>query len=107
VPRLLNQAAHQALLLACAAGSAAVDAEAALEALALLGLQKDEEPEASPSLAPVGEPGAGEGESPAEAPTGGASTLRLDPGEEQPSETGPPGNAGACAYRLFGAPRPA
>jgi type II secretory pathway predicted ATPase ExeA len=38
VPRLLNQAAHQALNLAGEAGSAQVDAEAALEALALLGL---------------------------------------------------------------------
>lgn len=38
VPRLLNQAAHQALLLAFEAGSPAVDAEAALEALARLGL---------------------------------------------------------------------
>ncbi|HXG13201.1 MAG TPA: AAA family ATPase [Gemmataceae bacterium] len=38
VPRLLNQAAHQALLLADAAGADLVDAEAAMEALALLGL---------------------------------------------------------------------
>lgn len=38
VPRLLNQAAHQALALADAADSGLMDAEAALEALALLGL---------------------------------------------------------------------
>lgn len=38
VPRLLNQAAHRALLLAHGAGAETVDAEAALEALALLGL---------------------------------------------------------------------
>lgn len=38
VPRLLNQAAHQALLLADAAELPRVDAEAALEGLALLGL---------------------------------------------------------------------
>ena len=38
IPRLLNQAAHQALNLAAEAGAAEVDAEAALEALALLGL---------------------------------------------------------------------
>lgn len=45
VPRLLNQAAHQAINLAAEAGSAQVDAEAVLEALALLGLA-DEEAEA-------------------------------------------------------------
>ena len=38
VPRLLNQAAHQALRLTCEAGNPAVDVEAAVEALALLGL---------------------------------------------------------------------
>jgi hypothetical protein len=42
VPRLLNQAAHQALALAAEAGAAQVDAEAALEALALLGLADEE-----------------------------------------------------------------
>jgi len=42
VPRLLNQAAHQALCLAAEAGTAQVDAEAALEALALLGLANEE-----------------------------------------------------------------
>lgn len=46
VPRLLNQAAHQALNLAAEADSAQVDAEAALEALALLGLA---EPDADSS----------------------------------------------------------
>ncbi len=39
VPRLLNQAAHEALTLACSAGVRPADAEAALEALALLGLE--------------------------------------------------------------------
>jgi type II secretory pathway predicted ATPase ExeA len=42
VPRLLNQAAHEALTLACSAGVRPVDAEAALEALALLGLDVPE-----------------------------------------------------------------
>jgi type II secretory pathway predicted ATPase ExeA len=42
VPRLLNQAAHEALTLACSAGVRPVDAEAALEALALLGLEVPE-----------------------------------------------------------------
>src|SRR5207237_170374 len=39
VPRLLNQAAYQALGLAQEADSRCVDAEAALEALALFGLE--------------------------------------------------------------------
>jgi type II secretory pathway predicted ATPase ExeA len=39
VPRLLNQAAHQALNLAAEAGSAQVDVEAVLEALSMLGLE--------------------------------------------------------------------
>jgi type II secretory pathway predicted ATPase ExeA len=38
IPRLLNQAMHQALTLAASAGVGQVDAEAALEALAMLGL---------------------------------------------------------------------
>jgi type II secretory pathway predicted ATPase ExeA len=42
VPRLLNQAAHQALALAHEAGAAQVDIEAALEALHLLGLEAEE-----------------------------------------------------------------
>jgi hypothetical protein len=43
VPRLLNQAAHQALALAEQAGASQVDVEAAIEALALLGLESEEE----------------------------------------------------------------
>lgn len=42
VPRLLNQAAHEALALAAEAGAAQVDVEAALEALTLLGLEPAE-----------------------------------------------------------------
>lgn len=41
VPRLLNQSAHQALRLAAEAGAALVDVEAALEALASLGLAEE------------------------------------------------------------------
>src|SRR5262249_30856744 len=41
VPRLLNQAAHQALQLAEAAEADTVDAEAALEALAGLGIEAE------------------------------------------------------------------
>ena len=42
VPRLLNQAAHRALVLAHGAGAEQVDAEAALEALIMLGLATEE-----------------------------------------------------------------
>jgi type II secretory pathway predicted ATPase ExeA len=42
VPRLLNKAGHQALLLAHAADLTIVDAEAAMEALAVLGLEAEE-----------------------------------------------------------------
>ncbi len=45
VPRLLNQAARQALVLADAADSSYVDVEAALEALATLGIEAAEETE--------------------------------------------------------------
>lgn len=46
VPRLLNQAMHQALTLAESANLPRLDAEAALEALALLGLSvRDEDTE--------------------------------------------------------------
>jgi type II secretory pathway predicted ATPase ExeA len=51
IPRLLNQAAHQALNLAAEAGAAEVDVEAALEGLAVLGLAEEiEEDEMSPLL---------------------------------------------------------
>jgi type II secretory pathway predicted ATPase ExeA len=42
VPRLLNQAAHRALMLACSASGKQVDAEAALEALWMLGLKVED-----------------------------------------------------------------
>lgn len=49
VPRLLNQAAHQALCLAREAGAEQLDVEAVLEALAVLGLEVPEEGSASAS----------------------------------------------------------
>jgi type II secretory pathway predicted ATPase ExeA len=42
VPRVLNQVAHQALILAAEAGAAEVDVEIVLEALSLLGLAAEE-----------------------------------------------------------------
>lgn len=53
VPRLLNQAANQALLLADAAELDRLDAEAALEALAVLGLAQEEEAPAGPATEPA------------------------------------------------------
>jgi type II secretory pathway predicted ATPase ExeA len=49
IPRLLNQAAHQAFRLAWEAQATQVDVEAALEALAVLGLDVPEEPSAAES----------------------------------------------------------
>jgi type II secretory pathway predicted ATPase ExeA len=43
VPRLLSQAAHRSLTLACQAGSSTVDAEAVMEALLALGLEVSED----------------------------------------------------------------
>jgi type II secretory pathway predicted ATPase ExeA len=51
VPRLLNQAAREALSLAAEAGAAQVDVEAALEALSLLGLEPAEEPRGEVDIA--------------------------------------------------------
>lgn len=62
IPRLLNQAAHQALHLADAADLNQVDAEAALEALALLGLAPASEEEAETEEAEAEGPDAAEAE---------------------------------------------
>ncbi|HWG47855.1 MAG TPA: AAA family ATPase [Gemmataceae bacterium] len=80
VPRLLNQAAHQALNLAAEAGAAQVDVEAALEGLAMLGLAEEiEEGGPSPLLN-----GAIEAYEPlAETPE---SRERMSEAEESPSE---------------------
>jgi type II secretory pathway predicted ATPase ExeA len=53
IPRLLNQAGHQALLLAHAANMDAVDAEVALEALSILGLQTEPGDEGFAGIAPL------------------------------------------------------
>jgi type II secretory pathway predicted ATPase ExeA len=65
VPRLLCRAAHQALSLAHAAGAASVDAEAALEALASIGLSDEGPPEgAAEPPSPDAVPSTTEGENP-------------------------------------------
>lgn len=50
IPRLLNQAAHQAMLLTQSAGETQVDAESALESLSLLGLASEVEESEAESL---------------------------------------------------------
>lgn len=86
LPRLLNQAAHQALCVADAAELDRVDAEAALEALALLGLDTEEgapPPDGAEATLPV--LGAGEGEADA-APAGeAASVCRLYASPRRPA----------------------
>jgi type II secretory pathway predicted ATPase ExeA len=72
VPRLLNQVAHAALTLAGEAGAAQVDVEAALEALALVGLEGEEGPAGEADLGEgLSAVGGEEGERPAEAPIAG------------------------------------
>jgi type II secretory pathway predicted ATPase ExeA len=53
IPRLLNQAGHQTLLLAHSANMEAVDAEVALEALSVLGLQSEPGDEGFAELASI------------------------------------------------------
>jgi type II secretory pathway predicted ATPase ExeA len=89
VPRLLNRAAHQALCLAHAAESDCVDAEAALEALALLDLCV-EDASAEPALEESEECGR-DGE------------ARIAPAAESSEESGDKG-AGRLR-RLFAPPR--
>jgi general secretion pathway protein A len=90
IPRLLNQAAHQALLLAHEAEMSRVDSEAALEALAILGLEKN-----TPLAEEVGaEALVGDDES---SPVIGLREDENDVAEE--SESSP--------YRLFDNQRPA
>jgi type II secretory pathway predicted ATPase ExeA len=89
VPRLLNQAAHLALGLASEAGAAAVDVEAALEALNQLGL---ESPETQP---------AGEDVFTAAAGPAGSSALP-EPAAGMEGPVGPTAEDGTC--RLFVSP---
>jgi type II secretory pathway predicted ATPase ExeA len=80
VPRLLNQAAHAALTLAGEAGTSIADVEAALEALALVGLEDREEPagveDLGEGLSAVGEE---DGEPLPELPVAGETEEPADP----------------------------
>jgi type II secretory pathway predicted ATPase ExeA len=104
VPRLLNQAAHLALTLACQAGASLVDAEAALEALAGLGLEYDE---------PAGEPQGSEADGEeraeaaeaAEAEDAGVLTLGEAVVEEAAPVAGEEGGEDDEACHLFPVPR--
>jgi type II secretory pathway predicted ATPase ExeA len=79
VPRLLNQTAHAALTLAGEAGNSQVDVEAALEALALVGLDDGEEPaeaeDLGEGLSAVSEE---DGERPADLPVAGEASGQAD-----------------------------
>jgi type II secretory pathway predicted ATPase ExeA len=104
LPRLLNQAAHQALTLAFTAGASLVDAEAALEALESMGLSVEAEPGETRHLLPVEGPGQGAADD-----LGGTGEPMLELGED--AETAEmPGDASdenGQACRLFPSPRPA
>jgi hypothetical protein len=54
LPRLLNQATHSALTLAQSAEASIVDAEVAMEALAILGLEAAPAGDGSVNLSPLG-----------------------------------------------------
>jgi type II secretory pathway predicted ATPase ExeA len=108
IPRLLNRAAHQALVLAAAAGTSVVDAEAALEALAALGLSDAGGPptDLSPSTPAIEQPEASAGEEPAEAEERGPGLVPLEGTVERDEilPTVPPAEAGR-SRRLFASPR--
>jgi type II secretory pathway predicted ATPase ExeA len=98
VPRLLNQAAHQALTLAFAAGATVADAEAALEAAAALGLSADEGPGEAEAFGPAEEPAAE-----ANGEANGVLALETAGGEDgAPAAEAPAEDGEGC--RLFTAP---
>ena len=104
VPRLLNQVAHQALALADSADASLVDAEAALEALALIGLEVAEE--AAEPLADDGLSGAPEMNLVAEGPAEEAApAVVAEPGKEAVNAEAAPLEDASEAYLLFEAPR--
>jgi type II secretory pathway predicted ATPase ExeA len=101
VPRLLNQAAHQAFLLAHTHKAAQVDAEAALEALDLLGLAVEEPASAPGTLSLVGSDEAGEDEfDRALGPM-----LALEDADDARLSLGGEGEDGSPKRRLFSSPR--
>ncbi len=104
VPRLLNRAAHQALTLTYVAGEKIVDAEAALEAVAMLGLSDDESLPAEDGQAlSRQEQEDGVHQETADEP---GPVLTLEPAAEREGDPSPdlPRNPGR-PRRLFGTPR--
>jgi general secretion pathway protein A len=104
VPRLLNQAAHQALALAYTAGATLLDAEAAIEGLSSLGLSEgpgeDEDVEAAPPVKLS--------EDEAAVPEGETSSPMLIIEDDPSPENGPHSNLlkdPSRSRRLFGPPR--
>jgi type II secretory pathway predicted ATPase ExeA len=98
VPRLLNQAAHQALTLAAGAGARMVDAEAALEALSQLGLEEEGAEESQAATA--------ETQAAGEARPDRGPMLALDDGAEDPgSGAAEAEETDGQGCRLFTAPR--
>jgi type II secretory pathway predicted ATPase ExeA len=106
VPRLLNQAAHQAMALAFELQTEVVDAEITLEVLSALGLSNpdvDEDAAAAPVTAPAykGDPATGLPQLAQEVSTITGSAFRL-PADQAASGDG---NHEVLAYRLYDPPR--
>ena len=101
MPRLLNQAAHQALCLACSAAATEVDAEAALEALAHLGLTYAESSEGVETSSPPEAISSSDGEE------AGAADPDLPQEENHPEEgiSGEDGSGDEQRPDLFMEPR--
>jgi type II secretory pathway predicted ATPase ExeA len=95
IPRLLNQAAHQAFRLAAEAEAGQVDVEAVLEALSLLGLEAVEPPPAE---------SAGDDADTVEEESANAAELLPLPAGESGAV---PANETDASCRLFVSPRPA
>jgi type II secretory pathway predicted ATPase ExeA len=103
VPRLLNQAAHQAIALAENAETEVVDAEVALEALNSLGLEAEDLPnDVQPFAVEAGQAA----DEPAVGEAAGAEAILSVAGGPEPS-TSEVGDDGPepPSYRLFDAPR--
>jgi type II secretory pathway predicted ATPase ExeA len=103
VPRLLNQVAHQALTLAFAAGATVVDAEAALEAAAFLGLSAEEAPARTEAFEPTDGPAETNGAAADGRVSGGLLALETALGEDGTPAVEPATEDGQ-ACRLFTAP---
>jgi type II secretory pathway predicted ATPase ExeA len=108
LPRLLNQAAHQALTVAYSAEASTVDAEVAVEALAILGLEAPAAGNGSADLSPLGN---GHGDADNKADTATEPVLPLMEqeiaGGAQLSSRGRPNPEGEeeQTYRRFSPPR--